>query len=242
MGNHMLRTTKLPKLRAPIDFNSELESAPDEHPVNMASIGILVADDHAVVREGLVSVIHRNPNFRLVAEAANGQEAVEAYERERPDIVLLDLRMPRVGGLEAMCQILQRDPSARVVILTTYETEEDIFRALQAGAAGYFLKESPIQEIVRCIQTVAGGRTWIPPEVGAKLAKRVAVPELTTREKEVLRAVARGKSNKEIGVALEIEESTVKVHMTHILEKLKVTGRTEAINIAIRRGLVRIAD
>jgi two-component system NarL family response regulator len=235
----MLKATRS---RLPIDFNSDLEPAPSQHPVNMESIGILLADDHAVVREGLVSVIGRQSNFRLVAEGKNGKEAVDLYEKERPDIVLLDLRMPIMDGIEAMRQILQKDPSARVVILTTYETEEDIFRALQSGAAGYFLKESPVQEIITCIQTVASGRTWIPPEVGAKLAKRVSVPDLTNREKEVLRAVAIGKSNKEIGVALDISESTVKVHMTHILEKLKVTGRTEAINAAIRRGLVRISD
>jgi two-component system NarL family response regulator len=204
------------------------------------SITVLVADDHPVVREGLVSLVQRRTDMRVVAEAANGREAVDKFCTERPDVALMDLRMPTMDGIEAVVAICEKDPTAHLVILTSYQSEEDIYRAMRAGAQGYLLKDAPVDELVECIRQVSAGRTWIPSGVGAKLAKRVGDQELTRREMEVLRAVAAGKSNKEIGVALEISEATVKVHVTHILEKLKVTGRTEAINIAAKRGLVRM--
>jgi two-component system NarL family response regulator len=148
--------------------------------------------------------------------------------------------MPGMDGVAAVAAICAEDPNARLVIVTLYESEEEIYRALRAGAQGYILKGAHVDEVIRCIRTVSEGRTWIPPEVGAKLAKRVTDRDLTAREMDVLRTVVLGKSNKEIGVAYNISEGTVKVHMTHILEKLKATGRTEAINVAIKRGLVRI--
>jgi DNA-binding NarL/FixJ family response regulator len=199
---------------------------------------VLIADDHPLVREGLAALINRRSDMHVVAEACNGREAVEKFLARRPDIALLDLRMPLMDGVEAVRSICEKVPRARLVILTSYQSEEDMYRALRAGAKGYVFKDVPTEELVECIHAVTAGKSWIPPLVGATLAKRVTDRQLTTRELEVIRAVARGKSNKEIGTALTISESTVKVHMTHILEKLKVAGRTEAINVAVRRGLV----
>jgi two-component system NarL family response regulator len=203
-------------------------------------ISILLADDHAIVREGLAAVINGQPEMQVVAQASDGREAVEKFSTFHPDVLLIDLRMPVMDGIQAVSTICGSEPEARVVVLTTYQDEEDVYRVLQAGARGYILKSGLITELIDCITAVAKGRTWIPPEVGAMLARRVSAPELTKREKEVLQSMADGKSNKEIGVVLDISEGTVKVHMTHILEKLKVTGRTEAIGVAVRRGLVRI--
>src|SRR5438477_3459089 len=191
---------------------------------------ILIADDHPIVREGLAAIISRQPDMQVVAQAENGSDSIQKFLEVGPELCLLDLRMPRMDGIEAITAILSARPTARIIILTSFETQEDIYRAVHAGAKGYFLKDSPPEELIQCIRAVAGGATWIPPAVGAKLAKRVTDQELTTREKEVLQALASGKSNKEIGVAYNISEATVKVHVTHILEKLKVSGRTEAIN------------
>jgi len=199
---------------------------------------LMVADDHPVVREGLIAMIERQPNMRVVAQASNGQEAVDQFLARRPDVGLLDLRMPGMNGVDAVVAICERDPKARLIILTTYQGQEEIYRALRAGALGYLLKDAPAEELVASIRAVSAGKTWIPPAVGAKLAQRVTDRQLTAREMEVLGILAIGKSNKEIGVAFNISEATVKVHVTHILEKLKVTGRTEAINVAVRRGLV----
>jgi two-component system NarL family response regulator len=201
---------------------------------------LLVADDHPVVLEGLVALINRQSDMQVVAQARNGREAVEIFLAQRPDVALLDLRMPVMDGVEAIRAICEKDPTARLIVVTIYQSEEDIYRALRAGAQGILLKDAPAEEIVECIHAVAQGKTWIPPEVGAKLAKRVTVRELTPREMEVMHAVAKGKSNKEIGVALDISEATVKVHVTHILEKLQASGRTEAIGLAVNRGLVRL--
>src|SRR5579862_2123596 len=199
---------------------------------------LMVADDHPVVREGLIAMIERQPNMRVVAQASNGQEAVDQFLARRPDVGLLDLRMPGMNGVDAVVAICEREPAARLIILTTYQGQEEIYRALRAGALGYLLKDAPAEELVESIRAVSAGKTWIPPAVGAKLAQRVTDRQLTAREMEVLGILAIGKSNKEIGVAFNISEATVKVHVTHILEKLKVTGRTEAINVAVRRGLV----
>ncbi len=199
---------------------------------------ILIADDHPMVREGLSAVINRQSEMRVVAEAGNGHEAVEKFVALRPDVALLDLRMPMMDGIEAVMSIYEREPAARMVIVTSYQSEEDIYRALRAGAQGYILKDAPSEDLIDCIHAVGDGKSWIPPAVGAKLARRVTERPLTARETEVIRALAKGKSNKEIGVALNISEGTVKVHVTHMLEKLKVTGRTEAIGEAVKRGLV----
>jgi DNA-binding NarL/FixJ family response regulator len=221
--------------------SSALDNAQDGSDTEVKkSFTVLVADNHPVVREGLVALINRQPDMRVIAEAGNGRQAVEAFFAQRPDIALLDLRMPMLDGIDAVISICEKDPAARIAIVTSYQDEEDIYRALRAGAQGYILKDAPVDQLVECIHAVGEGRTWIPPQVGAKLAKRIADRELTRRESEVLHVVAAGKSNKDIGSALDISEATVKVHMTHILEKLKVSGRTEAINVAVRRGLVRL--
>ncbi len=208
--------------------------------VHSGPITLMVADDHPVVREGLIAIIERQLNMQVVARACNGQEAVDNFLATRPDVGLLDLRMPGMSGVDAVIAICEKEPAARLIILTTYLGREDIYRALRAGALGYLFKDAPAGELVESIRAVSAGRTWIPPAVGAMLATRVTDRELTVREMEVLRILAAGKSNKEIGVAFNISEATVKVHVTHILEKLKVTGRTEAINVAVRRGLVNM--
>jgi two-component system, NarL family, response regulator len=205
-------------------------------------ITVLIADDHPLVREGMVAVIDRQTDMRVIAEASNGHEAVESFMATLPEIGLLDLRMPMVDGIDAIHAIRRKVPGARLVVLTSYETEEDIYRALRAGAQGYLFKCCPKEELLECIRAVSSGRSWIPPEVGAKLAKRVVTPDLTRREIDILGALSIGKSNKEIGTLFDISEATVKVHMTHILEKLHVTSRTEAINVAAGRGLVRLGE
>jgi two-component system NarL family response regulator len=203
---------------------------------------VLVADDHPIVREGMVAFIDRQTDMRVVAEASNGHEAVERFMATLPDIGILDLRMPMVDGIEAILTIRRKVPGAHLVVLTSYETEEDIYRALRAGAQGYLFKCCPKEELLECIRAVSSGRSWIPPEVGAKLAKRVVTPDLTRREIDILGALSIGKSNKEIGTLFDISEATVKVHVTHILEKLHVSSRTEAINVAAGRGLVRLGN
>src|ERR1700704_1803783 len=221
----------------------ESENSP-ERPLKLdagdkKALTLLVADDHPIVREGLVALINRQPDMRVLGEASNGQQAVEKYFALQPDIVLVDLRMPALDGIEVVAAICGKDSAARLIVLTLYENEEDVYRSLRAGARGYAVKDASLDQLINCIHAVGNGKTWIPPDSGAKLAKRVTDPELTPRESEVLHAVSLGKSNKEIGAAFNISEGTVKVHMTHILEKLKVAGRTEAINVAVRRGLVR---
>ncbi len=201
---------------------------------------VLIADEHPVVREGLATMINRRSDMRVVAEAANGREAVDKFIAHPPDIALIELRLPNMDGVEVVMAICEKLPAARLVIFTTCKGEEDIYRAVKAGAFGYLLKETPLDEVVECIRAVSRGARWIPPGVAAMLGKRVADRALTARELEVIRALTSGKSNKEIGTLLDISEATVKVHITHILEKLKVTGRTEAINVAMRRGLVHV--
>jgi DNA-binding NarL/FixJ family response regulator len=246
-GRNMLQNDTLRNSRSsrnadvqPRDFNDAAVSSAKLEGMKSQPLTIMVADDHPMVREGLITIINRQPDMRVVAEAANGREAVEQFMTLRPDVALVDLRMPMMGGIDVVMSIYERVPAARLVVVTTYQTEEDIYRALQAGARGYVLKDAPLEDIVECIHAVGSGKTWIPPAVGAKLAMRVTDRALTARELEVIRALAKGKSNKEIGVALNISEGTVKVHVTHMLEKLKVTGRTEAIAAAVKRGLVTI--
>ncbi len=207
---------------------------------HLKPLTVLIADDLPIVRHGLAMLINRRSDMRVVAEAANGPEAVEKFVAASPDVGLLALRRPRMDGVEAVLSICRKLPSARLVIFTACEGEEDIYRALRAGAYGYLFKDAPLSELIQCIRAVAEGRRWIPPAVAARLGKRVADKALTAREFEVMRVLTSGKSNKEIGNALKISEATVKVHITHILEKLKVTGRTEAINVAMRRGLVHV--
>jgi DNA-binding NarL/FixJ family response regulator len=201
---------------------------------------VLLVDDHALLRTGVANIINQEPDLRVVAEAANGREAVEAYDRFRPDVTLLDLRMPVMEGVEAVRQIRERDPNARVIVLTTYDTDHDIARALKAGAKAYILKDIAADDLISCIHDVLAGKTYLAPAAAAKLAEGVTRVQLTPREMTTLRLMADGKTNKEIANELAISERTVKTHLGHLFEKLNVTNRTEAIKIATRRGLVRL--
>lgn len=201
---------------------------------------IVVADDHPVVREGLAAMIHRQQDMKVIAEASNGREAVEQFLLHRPDVSLIDLRMPVMDGIEAIAAIRKAEPTAKIVVFASQESEEEIYRALKAGAKGYALKQASASELVQCVRAVGEGGNWIPACIGAMLARRVAVRDLTAREMDVLRALAAGKSNKEIAEVLEIAEGTVKVHVGHLLEKLKVSGRTEATALALRMGLLSV--
>jgi DNA-binding NarL/FixJ family response regulator len=205
-----------------------------------AKARVLVVDDHALLRTGVANIINQEPDLQVVGEAGNGAEAVEAYERHRPDVTLLDLRMPVMEGVEAVRRIRERDPNARVVVLTTYDTDDEIARALKAGAKAYALKDISADELVRCIRDVLAGKTYIAPAAAAKLAEGVTRVRLTPRELAALRLMADGRANKEIASELGISERTVKTHLGHLFEKLGVTSRTEAIKIATRRGLVRL--
>lgn len=205
-----------------------------------ATLRVLVADDHPLVREGVIAAVNRQPDMRVVAEASNGREAAEQFLARKPDIALLDLRMPLMNGVEAAFAICQKQPDAKIVIVSSYQSEEEVYRSMRVGAQGYILKDAPVDDLLACIRAVVEGRTWIPPGVGAKLARRVTGQELTSREVEVLQAMAHGRSNKEIGMLLNITESTVKVHVSHVLDKLKAGGRAEAISLALKRGLVSL--
>jgi two-component system NarL family response regulator len=201
---------------------------------------VLVVDDHALLRTGVANIINQEADLRVVAEAGNGVEAIEAFERHRPDVTLLDLRMPVMEGVEAVRQIRDLDPRARVIVLTTYDTDDEIARALRAGAKAYVLKDIAADELVGCIRDVLAGKTYLAPAAAAKLAEGVTRVQLTPREMATLRLMADGKANKEIASELAISERTVKTHLGHLFEKLGVTSRTEAIKVAMRRGLVRL--
>ena len=205
-----------------------------------AQARVLVVDDHALVRTGVANIISHEADLVVVAEAANGVEAIAAFERYRPDVTLLDLRMPVMEGVEAVRQIRLRDPLAKVIVLTTYDTDEDITRALKAGAKAYILKDISAGALIACIHDVLAGKTYLAPTAAAKLAEGVARVQLTPRELATLRLVADGRSNKEIASTLGISERTVKTHLGHLFEKLGVTSRTEAVKVATRRGLVRL--
>ena len=205
----------------------------------IAHTRVLVVDDHALLRTGVANIINQEPEFEVVAEAANGMDAVASFVQHRPDVTLMDLRMPGMEGVEAIRRIRAIDPQARVIVLTTYDADEDIARALQAGAKAYILKDIAAAALVACIHDVLAGKTYLAPSAAAKLAERVTQVQLTPRELSALRLMADGHSNKEIATALEISERTVKTHLGHLFEKLGVTSRTEAVRVATRRGLVR---
>jgi DNA-binding NarL/FixJ family response regulator len=205
----------------------------------VAKATVLLVDDHALLRTGVANIINQEPDLRVVAEAANGVEAVAAYERHNPDVTLLDLRMPEMEGVEAVRLIRARDPAAKVVVLTTYDTDDEISRALKAGAKAYVLKDISADDLIRCIREVLAGRTYLAPAAAAKLADGVTHVQLSPRELATLRLMADGKANKEIATVLGISGRTVKTHLGHLFAKLGVTSRTEAVKVATRRGLVR---
>ncbi len=203
-------------------------------------IRILIADDHAVVREGLAAMIARRADMQVAAEAEDGRRAVELARQLKPDVILMDLRMPEMGGVEAITHIRAARPAARIIVLTTYDGDEDIYRALQAGAEAYLLKDTPRDELLEAIRAVHAGQKRIPAEVAAKLAVRLTAEALTPRELEVLKLIVAGRSNKEIGAALGIAEGTVKIHVNNLLGKLGVTDRTQAVTEALKRGIVHL--
>jgi two-component system, NarL family, response regulator len=213
---------------------------PQAESVVAAVAKVLLVDDHALLRTGVANIINQESDLRVVAEATNGAEGVDAFRKYRPDVTLLDLRMPVMEGVEAVRQIRAIDPQAKVIVLTTYDADEDIARALQAGAKAYVLKDISADDLVACVHTVLSGRTYLAPAAAAKLAERVTHIQLTPRELAALRLMADGKANKEIAAELGITERTVKTHLGHLFEKLGVTSRTEAIKVATRRGLVRM--
>jgi len=203
-----------------------------------SSIRILVIEDHNVVRQGLVALLSVIDDLEVVGEAADGVEAIAQYRRHKPDIALVDLRLPRLSGVEVIQRIRMEIPSARFIVLTTYDGDEDIFRALQAGAKSYLLKGMTSDELTTAIRAVHAGKSHIPAEIAQKLAERMGTEELTQRELDVLEQIVSGKSNREIAAELTISEATVKTHINSLLSKLGVTDRTQAATEAIQRGIV----
>jgi two-component system, NarL family, response regulator len=205
-------------------------------------IRILIADDHPVVRSGIAAMLEIDPeaNLQVIGQAKNGYEMAALFAQLQPDIGLVDLRMPEMSGVEAIAEIRSQFPEARLIILTTYDGDEDIYRGLQAGAKAYLLKDTPREELLQCIQAVHAGRSFIPPDIGVRLAERMNSPELSKREREVLQLLPVGMSNSEIGAALQITEGTVKSHVNNILGKLNVGDRTQAVIVGLKRGLISL--
>jgi len=204
------------------------------------SIKIMIVDDHPVVREGLSRIIVSESGMEVIAEAGTGAEALKQYRKLRPDIVLLDMRMPEMTGIQTIEAIRKEFSNARIIVLSTYDLEEDIYQSLQAGARGYILKDSPRNELLASIRRVHAGERVIPPNIATRLAERIGGNELTAREFEVLKLIVQGKSNKQIGDDLGISEGTVKSHVNNILDKLDVTDRTQAVSVALKRGIVHL--
>ncbi|MFQ4145859.1 response regulator transcription factor [Chlorogloeopsis sp. ULAP02] len=203
-------------------------------------IRILIADDHPVVRQGLMAIIESEQDMSIIGQAHNGREVLEAFRQLQPDVTLMDLRMPEIGGVEAIFAIKTEFENARIIVLTSYDGDEDIYRGLQAGAKGYLLKEAEPDELLEAIRVVYNGQKYIPPIVGAKLLERMGAPQLSQRELQVLQLMANGKSNQEIGITLSIAEGTVKFHVNNILGKLGVSDRTQAVIMAFKRGIVSL--
>jgi DNA-binding NarL/FixJ family response regulator len=204
------------------------------------TLGILCVDDHPLVRKGIAAILSIETDMKLVAEAGSGPEAVAAFRQFRPDVTLMDLRMPGMDGIEATKQIRQIDPEAKIIALTSYDGDQEIYRALEAGVRGYILKESVHTEIVRAIRVVQSGKRLMSPEVAERLSEHFPQVALTAREIEVLQYVAKGFGNKEIGVRLGTAAGTVKMHLQNILSKLGASDRTHAVTLAIRRGIIHI--
>jgi len=209
--------------------------------VVQGKVRVLVADDHPVVRQGIMANVKPQGDMTVVAEAGDGVEALESIKEQLPDVVMLDLRMPRMDGLDVLKEVNKSRLPCKVIIMTTFDSEEDVQRAMKAGARGYLLKDSTQEEILDAIRRVSLGETYLPARIVQKVAEGMRKPELSPREVEVLQWVAAGKSNKEIGAQLFIAEGTVKTHMKNVLEKLVVVGRTAAIREAVHRGLVRLS-
>ena len=204
-------------------------------------VRILIVEDHHVVRKGLVALLASVPEVHVVGEASDGAEAVARFGELQPDVTLMDLQLPRMGGVEAITRIRRDFPAARFIVLTTFDGDEDIFRSLQAGAKAYLLKGMTCEELISTIHAVHSGRTFIPPQIAEKLAERMSTQELTARELRVLERIVAGRANKEIAADLKISETTVKSHVNSLLGKLGVADRTHAATVAIQRGLVHFS-
>jgi two-component system, NarL family, response regulator len=213
------------------------EAPGDESPVR-----VVVADDHPVILEGLIKILNSQKDIRVVASAADGEEVTKLYYQFRPDVLILDLRLPKKDGLQVLNELMARGNSKpRAIIITTFDCEQAIFQTVRAGAKGYLVKVADPQEIREAVRRVAKGETFFSSEIGLKLAKSISSPRLSKREMEVLGSVASGKRNKEIGRALDISEGTIKYHVKSILRKLDVIGRAEAVAVATRRGIIQLA-
>ncbi|MEW6131103.1 MAG: response regulator transcription factor [Acidobacteriota bacterium] len=203
-------------------------------------IRILIVDDHFVVRMGLAAMINTQSDMCVIAEATNGQQAIELFRQHQPDVTLMDLRMPQIQGVEAIATIRQEFPNSRFIVLTTFDGDEDIYRALQAGARAYLLKDMLGDSLIDAIRTVHAGGRRIPPEIANRLAERMFRSELSARELEVLKLIARGKSNKMIAADLGVAEGTIKIHINNILSKLGVNDRTQATTYALQHGIIHL--
>jgi len=203
-------------------------------------IRVLAVDDHALLREGIASLVNAEFDMALIAQASNGREAIEQFRAHQPDITLMDLQMPDMAGVEAMIAIRSEFPDARIIVLTTYTGDVQAMRALKAGARGYLLKGNIHRDLLDIIRAVHGGRKQVPPEVAAALAGHAGEDELTEREIEVLRLIAKGNANKQIGALLRVTEETVKSHITHILGKLGANDRTHAVTMGLQRGIIEL--
>jgi two-component system NarL family response regulator len=204
------------------------------------AIRVMLVDDHSAFRKGMIALIESEPDLQVVAETGDGREALDVYRQNRPDVVLMDLRLPGIGGVEATLAIRKEFPDARVIVLTTFDSDEDIFRAIQSGAKSYLLKDTPDDELATAIRSVHAGKQILSDKLARRLAERQQRPELTQREMDVLQMLIKGRSNKEIGSALSLCEDTVKAHFRSLFAKLRVQDRTEAAIYAIRHGIVHL--
>jgi DNA-binding NarL/FixJ family response regulator len=207
---------------------------------DQSRIRVLSADDHGLVREGIATMINRRPDMVLVSQASNGKEAIQQYREHRPDVTLLDLRMPDLSGIDVLIAIRTEFPDARVVMLTTFDGDVEIQRSLEAGAHGYLLKNMPSSELIQAIRQVHAGKKHIPASLAARVAEHISDESLTNREVEVLERVCGGNRNRDIAELLGISEETVKAHVRHIMDKLGACDRTQAIAIAVRRGIIQL--
>src|SRR5215213_10725258 len=204
------------------------------------TIRVFSVDDHPLMHEGIAALINNQTDMTLVAEASDGKSALSAFREQQPDVTLMDLRLPDISGIEAMTSILKEFPKARVIILTMFEGDVEIQRALKAGARGYMLKTMPPKDLVKVVRRIHAGKKHIPPEVAANLAEHFSNDDLTPRETEVLAQIAEGNRNRDIAERLFISEETVKVHIKHVMEKLGASDRTQAVAIALRRGIIQL--
>ncbi len=204
------------------------------------TIRLLVADDHPIVSQGLVAILNDQPDMHVISEVNNGQDAIEQFRLHQPDVAILDLRMPGVGGVEAITKIRAEFPRAAIIMFSIYETDEDIYQGLRAGAKAYLLKDTPCSEILEVIRAVSEGQRYVPIEIGTKLAARMERPSLSEREYQVLSLMAKGKNNKAIAIELNITENTVKFHVANVMIKLGASDRTHAVVNGLQQGIIKL--